>query len=454
MTARSATPFSPERLAEALARLGSASSLVIALSGGADSAAVLAAAVALRPRYLVRAIHVDHAQPGSPRLRAAAEAAAAACAVPLTVVTVAVTEVAALGFEAAARRVRYAALGDSLQNGEDLVTAHHQDDQAETLLLQLFRGTGIRGLAAMPTVAPLGAGRLLRPVLAFPRAALREYAEHARLPWVEDPSNDDLGIDRNYLRQAVWPLLAVRWPGLAETVARAAGHLGETLDLLDAELAPRLAAAQTGDGLQLARLAELSSEWRREVIRYWLRGRGLPVPSSRQLAQFDAQFLSAAPDRQPILACGEFELRRHDGCLVVVPPALPSLSFDAQAMLPDGGTVDLPGLGRLTVEAVGEGGLRCRQGHRYRLATRLGGERWCRDLGGPQRPLKDWLREARIAPWVRQRAVLVWDDETLAAVILPDATWVGAAYRTVRGEAGLAVRWVDAPAALRACTSH
>jgi tRNA(Ile)-lysidine synthase len=454
MTARSATPFSPERLAEALSRLGSGPSLVIALSGGADSAAVLAAAVAVQPRYQIRAIHIDHGQPGSPRLRAAAEAAATVCAVPLSVVTVAVTDAAALGFEAAARRVRYAALSAGLQAGEELITAHHQDDQAETLLLQLFRGTGIRGLAAMPAEAPFGAGRLLRPVLGVSRAALRAYAEQVAVPWVDDPSNVDVGIDRNYLRQHVWPLLSARWPALAETIARAAGHLGETLDVLEAELAPRLAAAQAGDGLQLAALAELSPEWRREVVRGWLRGRGLPVPSARQLAQFDAQFLSAAADRQPILACGEFELRRHDGCLVVVPPALPPLELATSAVLPKTGTVTLPGLGRLTIDSAAEGGLRYPAGHPYRLSARRGGERWCRDLGGPHRPLKDWLREARIAPWVRERAVLVWDEEALAAVILPGATWVSAGYRTTQGEEGIAVSWVDAPAALRVCSSH
>lgn len=454
MTARSVTPFSPERLAEALSRLGSGSSLVIALSGGADSAAVLAAAVALQPRYQLRAIHVDHGQPGSPRLRAAAEAAAAACTVPLSVVTVEVTDVSALGFEAAARRVRYAALGEGLQAGEELITAHHQDDQAETLLLQLFRGTGVRGLAAMPAEAPFGAGRLLRPVLGVSRAALRSYADEVGVPWVDDPSNADPGIDRNYLRQQVWPLLSARWPALTDTIARAAGHLGETLDLLEAELTPRLAAVQVGDGLQLASLAELSPQWRREVVRVWLRGRGLPVPSARQLAQFDAQFLNAAADRQPILACGEVELRRHDGCLVVVPPALPSLDLDPQAALPASGSVTLPGLGRLMIEAAGEGSLRRLEGHAYRLSARVGGERWCRDVGGPHRPLKDWLREARIAPWVRKRAVLVWDEAEIAAVILPGTTWVGAAYRTAHGEGGIAVRWIDAPAALRVCSSH
>jgi tRNA(Ile)-lysidine synthase len=454
VTARAAPPFSPESLAEVLLHLGASPSVCVALSGGADSAALVAAVSALRPRLAVRAIHIDHGQSGSARLRQAAEAAAAACDVPLTVIGVAVVEQSALGFEAAARRVRYAALAAALAVGEDLLTAHHQDDQAETLLLQLFRGAGVRGLAAMPAVAPLGRGRLVRPVLSVGRGALRDYARQVGVPWAEDPSNDDLGIDRNYLRQQVWPHLSLRWPALAETISRAAGHLGETLELLEAELAPRLRAAQAGEGLQLDALAVLSPEWRREVVRAWLRGRGLAVPSARHLAQFDAQFLYAAADRQPVLDCGAFTLRRHEGCVVVVPPDLPALALPPDAELPVNGSQVLPGLGRLLVESAGGGSLRLPAERPYRLTGRTGGERWCRDPGGPTRALKDWLREARLPPWVRERVVLVWEGETLAGVLLPGDTWIGAAYRTTPGQAGLAVSWIEAPVALQVRASH
>ncbi len=199
-----------------------ATGLVVALSGGADSAGLLSAAAALGASFRglpLRAVHVDHG------LQAAAvafrEACAAACArsnVPLTVISAAVRLPPGASIEAAARDARYEALQAELRPGECLLTAHHREDQAETLLLQALRGAGLKGLSAMPICRPLGAGWHLRPVLDVPQAELAGAAG------VADPMNQDMRFDRSYLRGEVWPLIETRWPGAARALARAARH--------------------------------------------------------------------------------------------------------------------------------------------------------------------------------------------------------------------------------------
>jgi tRNA(Ile)-lysidine synthase len=448
MTARAAQPYSPDELAATLERLDAPATLVVALSGGADSAALLVAATRLPPgsRRVIQALHVDHGLPGSPPLRAAAVAAAHALGVSLTIDTVQIKSREELGLEAAARAARYQAFAAHASPTRAVLTAHHQEDQAETLLLQLLRGAGARGLSAMPAAARLGDGRLLRPLLTVPRAALRALAEATDIPWCEDPSNADPAIDRNYLRQAVWPLIVARWPAAARTMARAAGHLAETVELLDSDLADVLTEVEVDGQLDLARLAALPPPQRRELIRYWLRQGGYPLPPARRLAQFDAQFLRSGEDRQPILAYADVELRRHDGRLVVMPP-LPTLQLPESAALPAPGAVVLAGLGTLLVSCGSGLPLRPREAG-YRLAQRHGGERWQPSAAAPVRPLKDWLREQRIPCWQRDRVILLYAADHLAAVLLPGRLWVCDADRAPLTTPGIGLEWTGAPPAM------
>jgi tRNA(Ile)-lysidine synthase len=147
--------------------------------------------------------------------------------------------------EATAREARYRALADMLRPGDLMLTAHNQDDQAETLLLALLRGSGVHGLAAMPREAGLGRGRLVRPLLDVPRATLEQYVRSFGLSWIEDPSNASLRMDRNYLRNSVVPLLRARWPGFSATLSRSAGHCAEAAQLVDG-LAAELMEACVG----------------------------------------------------------------------------------------------------------------------------------------------------------------------------------------------------------------
>ena len=444
--------FGAGTLARGLAPLvapGGVVELAIAVSGGADSAALLSAAVALgraEPRFRIRALHVDHGLVAAAALAGAAAGAADLLGVPLAVLKVQVAAGDGQSLEAAARHARQAAFALALAPDECLVTAHHLEDQAETLLLQLLRGAGPRGLAAMPAARPLGHGRLLRPLLAVPRAALRAHAQAAGLPWHEDPMNADSRFDRGYLRGALWPAMLARWPGAAVTLARSAAHVAAAQRLLDLDSAERLAALGPGPAIPAAALMALPRQRRMELLRYWLRSRGLRPPAARRLAGFERELVGARPDGTPRIAWEGGELRRFSGLLYAFVP-LPPLPFaDGAPLPPPPGSVELGALGRIAVTSGGPGALDPGPApDRLTLGARHGGERLRLAANGPERPLKDWLREARLPPWARERAVLVRDPDRLLAVVLPHATLVAADCRAPPGGRGVTLEWQGAP---------
>ncbi len=444
--------FSAAALAGRLASLAGPARplrLAVAVSGGADSAALLHAAAALAGGEAglgLRALHVDHGlSAAAPALAAAARALAVRLGIPLTVLTVEVERDAGAGLEAAAREARYAALAAALAPGECLLCAHHREDQAETLLLQLLRGTGLRGLAAMPADAPLGEGRLLRPLLEVPRAALRAYAAQHRLPSVEDPMNADLRFDRAFLRARLWPVIGERWPEAGAALARAAGHAAAAQALLDAGSASRLAGLAVGPALSVAGLLALEPAARAEAIRFWLRGRGLPAPSAARLAQIEREVLGARAGATPLVTWPGVEVRRFAGLLYAFAP-LGGAGLDGRA-LPAAGELALGDLGRLELAPGGAGALRLSPGEALHFGARTGGERIRLGATARRRALKDLLREAGLPPWARERALLV-HGRALAAVVLPQATWIAAEYRAAEGERALALAWREAPAVL------
>src|SRR6202051_4094354 len=207
-----------------------ATGLVVALSGGADSAVLLIAARDLGTGFRglgLRAVHVDHGlQAAAASFREACAALCAALDIPLTVIPVSVQTPPGASVEAAARGARYAALSRELRAGECLLTAHHREDQAQTLLLQALRGAGLKGMSAMPVCRPLGCGWHLRPLLEVPQGELLAFGASSSGAFVADPMNENLRFDRGYLRRQVWPLIETRWPGAAATLARTARHVG------------------------------------------------------------------------------------------------------------------------------------------------------------------------------------------------------------------------------------
>ena len=320
------------------------------------------------------------------------------------------------GLEAAAREARYQLFAEQLGDGEVLLLAHHLDDQVETFFLRLLRGSGMQGLAAMPATRALGTGSLARPLLEVPRSRLQAYALAQGLTWVDDPSNTDTGMDRNYLRQEVLPLLARRWPGYRQTVARARSHLaGAAASLAQVLPAPATIRSAMGDpGLPAAALRFPLPAAAALTLRHWLLAGGLPAPDQVVLEEFLRQLREAGPTARPQLACGTFALQRHRDGVYLLPESGPPPV--GELPLEPGELREAPGAGRVGLEQVAVEGLLLAPGERLRVSWRAGGER-CRPRGRARSTsLKKLLQEADVPPWWRERVPLFYLEDELLAV--------------------------------------
>ena len=409
-------------LDHALAGLLDAPRWYVAFSGGVDSTVLLH----LLQRWCkahheappLTAIHVNHGlQSAADEWQRHCEWLCRLLRIPLLCQAARVTA-AGKGVEAAARDARYGIFRRQLGPGEVLFLGHHLDDQVETFFLRLLRGAGVQGLAAMPVSRPLGAGRLVRPLLGLTRAQLESYAAEHGLNWVADPSNEDTHLDRNFLRLQLLPLLASRWPGYRRTVSRAGEHLGGAAALL-AELLPRPATVYSVMGDPGIPLAELFADAPRGAalrLRHWLQARNLPAPDQARLDEFLRQLHEAGEQSRPVLQCSAFTLQRYRDAVYLLP------GFDGHSVcqpfwLGPGEVYELPGSGQLALEKVAMTGLSLAPDERLRVSWRQGGER-CRPRGRPggSTSLKKLLQERAVPPWWRDRLPLLYLDDELLAV--------------------------------------
>jgi len=414
--------FSPERLLDQLRSLPQPREYWLALSGGADSIVLLHALVELRDtlKLPVRAVHVHHGlYPDADRWAAHCDRVCRDRAVPLTQCRVQIERQPGESLEALARAARYAEMERLLPAQAMLFTAHHGNDQAETILLQLLRGAGPAGLAGAAKLRSFGAGWLARPLMDFARDDLRDYARAQGLSWVEDPSNADLAFDRNYLRHEVMPLLRSHWPGADVTLARSAKHCGEAQTVLD-EVAAALFAVEpsnTAFRLQVKSLLALSGIKQRLLLRHWLRGTGLPTPDTNRLQRIVDEVARARDDAAPCVAWPGAEIRRFQGMLCAMPP-LAKAQQDLRIAWRNGKTLPLPaGLGTLRWEtgglwlaraAVEAGRVEIRFGAKVDSAVPVGRQ--------GRRNFKRLCQEWGIPPWLRQRVPLVFIDGQLATL--------------------------------------
>jgi tRNA(Ile)-lysidine synthase len=391
---------------------------VVAFSGGVDSSVLLAALCRLGRRESTRAVHVDHALHDDSAFWAEhCAAVAASLDVRFETVRVSVDRASGRGLEAAAREARYRALGEHLGTGEVLLTAHHGDDQLETLLLRLLRGSGVRGMRGIIELANFGAGQLARPLLGFSRATLRAQAEAWQLRWLEDPANANLRHDRNFLRAAVLPRLGERWPAAARMAERLAAQMADAEELLVAMAGEDAGTLDSTRGIERAGVAALSPARQRNLLRFLIRNAGLGAPSAVQLEELRMAWLNARADAQTLVRWpgGEGRVFRQRLYLLAALPPLPKPGYCATI---GKATVWSGDAGRVALERVADGpgvpeswveaGLT--------LRFRAGGERF-QPLGKThRRPLRNWLQEAGIVPWMRGRIPLLYRDDRLVAV--------------------------------------
>lgn len=441
------TSSKSELRTQILNQLPPASEYWVAYSGGVDSH-VLLHLLATGGEPLpgpLGAVHVDHGlQHQSGDWSVHARDVCAALQLPCKLLEVDGRAGPGESPEAAARSARYRALAGWLPENAVLLTAQHRDDQGETLLLQLFRGAGPRGLAAMPAVMPFAHGQLVRPLLAHSRDEILEYARSHRLRWVEDPSNEDTRFDRNYVRRRLLPEIRQHWPGVSKTLARAA-----QLQADQAELAAALGSidytacgSERSDCLPCAPLLALDAARVRNLLRYWIALNALPLPSFAVLERIRTEMLPAADDARPLVHWPGAEVRRYRQRLHLMSP-LPDvdtaqrLAWDLSKPLAPAGTA-----GCLSATRVSGAGVRLPAVARIEVGFRQGGEQLQPVGREGHHALKKLFQEQAVPDWERDRVPLIFSDGVLAAVA---GVCTCEGFQAQAGETGYRLQWSRLP---------
>lgn len=413
--------------------------VLLGLSGGIDSVVLLDLAVRLVDDldFQLLAHHVNHGlSPNAQRWAAFCGHLCARLDIPFSSSEVHVPRHSALGIEGAAREARYAAL--ATVDAEVLLLAHHQDDQVETVLGQLVRGAGVRGLAGMPRVIERGGRRWLRPLLDFNRIDIRRYAEARDLVWVDDESNNDSDYDRNYLRLEVLPVIDNRFPGARRSLARAAGHMAEAQEVLDDMARLDLGAVDLPYALPLAPLQRLSLPRAKNLLRYFLHEHGCQ-PSAVVLEELFQQLLLARDDAQVLVQIGSVTARRYRQRLHLVRPLQVPRGYCQRWSGEE--ALALPKLGGVlrAEPSLGHGLATQRLGGNLEIRLREGGEHLRPGPHQPTRALKNLLQEHHLAPWERHRLPLLFHGQRLVCVpgIGVDPEW-----QAGPDEAGRVFHWL------------
>ena len=393
---------------------------LIAYSGGADSTALLHSALHCFPARDVEvvAVHVNHGlDPAADEWERFCRRQAATLGAAFLALQVNVAARGGVSLEGAARSVRYAALKAAMRSGDVLMTAHHRDDQAETLLLQLLRGGGPEGLAGMPACARFGAGQIVRPFLDASRAQLRRYLRDHQLEWIEDPMNQDLRYDRAYLRRILAPSLHERWPAWRETLSRAARHQAAASELIRRFAQQRCRdCLVAGGALSVERCFALDDVERKAVLRYWIKRAGLPTPSEKQLLRLIAVMLSGTARSGALVNWPGAEVRHYRGRLYAMAPLVPPADRGAWRW-PCGADLELPEIpARLSWRELAERAPELGVVPSLSVRLRRGGEK-CAFAGGRfHKSLKKVFQELGVPPWERDRVPLIYLGDELRLV--------------------------------------
>jgi tRNA(Ile)-lysidine synthase len=447
--------------------------LVVALSGGLDSVVLLHLLVPLSIRMAFRlsAVHVDHGiSPNAGKWGTFCHELCQGLGVSLKVRRLKINREPGASLEAAAREGRYRVF--AAVDADYVVLGQHQDDQAETLLLQLLRGAGVKGLAAMPVIrilppaeglvpevesrasanGPCDGPRILRPLLDASRSEIEDYARENGLRWITDESNDDVSFDRNFLRREVLPLLEKRFPAYRATFSRASRHMAEASGLLD-ELAEADGTARLfAEELHIEDLRRLSLPRARNLLRYTLSQRGVVLPSTVKLDDILRQLLSSHCDAKLHVIFGDVEVRCFRGVIHVrkagklfsralreaeAPVASIAWRGESELNLPHlGGILSFRRENTAGKESAIELAKLLEQPVTIRM--RQGGERLRPDCNRPRRSLKNLLREASLPPWEREVLPLIFSGDQLVCV---PGIGTDCAFQAASGEPGLLAQW-------------
>ncbi len=414
-----------EAVAQYVSQQPEAARYCVAYSGGMDSHVLLLLMAQQRDLGRVsslRAVHVDHG------LQAASvgwgEHARTICRelnIPLELRQADFDSDASArddGPEADARKARYAAFSQILQQDEHLLLAQHAEDQAETFLLQALRGSGPDGLASIPRKRRFARGYMGRPLLVCSQESLQDVARQHSLHWIEDPSNLDHRFDRNYLRHQVMPLLKARWPAATETLSRAAMRSAAASQSLLAMAHQDLASLKIPGTTELSinAIRELPRERAFTALRLFIRQRGLRMPRLQDLLQVMSDLVEARPDSGGIVNVRDYVIRRHRDRLYILPPLTKTAPFRYEWNAPfEPLTIRETGL-TLTLDLCREQGIAIPSSGTICVKSRAGGE--LIKLGEPayHKAVKKVLQESSVPPWIRETIPLLYIDDRLAAI--------------------------------------
>jgi len=423
-----------------IASIAGIKKVVVAYSGGVDSHVLLHACAKLKSKLKslsFSAVYIDHGLHDDSSLWSEhCKRITTDLDFPFSSLEVNAKNERGEGPEQAARVARYAALSNFIDEHSVLLTAQHQDDQAETLMLQLLRGAGVNGLASMPSLSQFTMGFISRPLLGFSKQQVLQYAKKEGLDWIDDSSNYDVSYDRNFLRQEVIPLLQSRWPAFSKTTARSASHCAEASIILG-DLGSSILMEARGRELSVSLVKEYKVEIQRLIIREWLKKNDVRLPSEKILQQIQLM-LTINSNKSALVEWGGHQIRLFDNRFFyrkqLDEPTFKKLNWCGVALkLPNSmGEVSIkPAIGKGIDRALWDASdvsVRCRQGgERIKLAERLGSKK-----------LKKLLNEERVFPWVRGSIPLIYLNDNLVAVA---NLWCDERYLAKVDKQGYIVDW-------------
>lgn len=436
--------FTHEKLDCLLKQYPQSACFWVAYSGGLDSQVLLYALSQLVSAKRLRAIHINHGLQGdSDKWATTCQAICEKLAIYCEVVTLVIKPKPGESLEACAREARYRAMAKRIPAGDFLLTGHHQNDQAETFLLQLFRGAGLKGLVSMPFCQRFASTYLIRPLLEFTRKELYAYAQMYHLTWIEDDSNSNLRFNRNFIRHQLLPLIQQRWPKADKTIARSAANLVEAHALLD-EIGQQDWNSLQGSespSLSISRLMTLSVKRQTNVLRYGLKQLHCSLPSQKQLKQINV-LLNCRPDASPHVNWGNVQLRRYRDYLYF----FNSLEFQKKFTFKGfilwhlNQKLVLPTFDQLITKQVVGTGLNSALfiEKQVEVTFRQGGERFYLSNQN-SRPLKKLFQEWGVPPWQRSRVPLIYYKKELIAVA---GYAINPHFSVNQNESGVVIEWI------------
>lgn len=398
--------------------------LTIALSGGVDSVVLLhiLAVLSKEMHFTLTAVHVNHGI--SDNAGYWSKFCCDIChsyRIPVHVAYVQVKKGPGISLEASAREQRYR-IFDRIQ-ADYVLLAQHLDDQAETMLLQLFRGAGLKGLSAMPAVRNQqshNSPKILRPLLEVSRCHIEAYARQNELTWITDESNADTAFDRNFLRHDVFPIIRKRYPQYPDMLLRSSRHFSEAVLLLDELAQIDRDNCLVAGRLNLQKLRKLSAPRAKNLFRYCLLLHGADLPSAARLNEILRQLQALSPDHQFHMSFGNTEIRSYQGAIYILLRQEKIKEFKEQRYVWHGGALPTMqhirgtiGFVESTIDGIDPQKL---LGKSLSIRSRSGGERIRPACNRPRRSLKNLLQEAFIPPWERMHVPLLFCDEKLVWV--------------------------------------